>query len=98
MRSAASITPPVAPKSLPAVVPLAERRVGGLGLRSREVEAAHPDQPASSRVVSTASTSGRPSAAISGPPGLELLGRARHDRHAEDAGRVDRLAARRRSS
>ena len=92
MRSAASATPPLAPNSLPADVRSPNGVSGASGGERREVEAVHPNQ-LRQLARGEHGVDVRPAVARHlGPPGLELLGRARHDRHAVDARRVDRLA------
>ena len=78
--------------------PFAERRVRLFRRHVPQVDAAHADQagqfPRGEHGVDVGNSVPRHFR----PGRLELLGRAGHDAHAEDAGRVDARRARRRSS
>ncbi len=73
MRSAASVTPPLAPNSLPADVRSPNGVSGASGASVARSRPCARISSASSRVVRTASMSGRPSRAISGRPASNFL-------------------------
>ena len=90
---AASMTPPVAPNSLPAVVSFAKRRVGGVGRHIQQIEPSHPNDlgPILRRRQHGVDV-GDAVRAHFRSHGLEFFGGARHHADAVDPRGIDPFA------